>query len=291
MRYTAAAAIARDTIDTSSVIALANRTCLLGAGSATATEIAALDVASAALLAQSQIRQTGLAERMPDAQSDRLSALLDAARDYNAMREQDGGLERDAAAGAMIGATFARALCAIAELPWCPACRTYQAPETLHVCTAPAAAGTVSPGVALHYDRAQGTVVVSHGDAETVQDLGALLIAMGITFDDVERALAAAPQPPAQEIYRIVARGAAPRDGRLLPKTGPNWTINELRDCLRHTADLHRAARGGAPAASAPVTDADIVQFTPHDWQIVTYEVRERSRQDVAAFVAANPAI
>jgi hypothetical protein len=33
------------------------------------------------------------------------------------------------------------------------------------------------------------------------------------------------------------------------------------------------------------------VQFTPHDWQIVTYEVRERSRQDVAAFVAANPAI
>lgn len=110
MRYTAAAAIARDTIDTSSVIALANRTCLLGAGSATAAEIAALDVASAALLAQSQIRQTGPAERMPDAQSDRLSALLGAARDYNAVREQDGGLERDAAAGSMTGATFARAL-------------------------------------------------------------------------------------------------------------------------------------------------------------------------------------
>ena len=88
MRYTAAAAIARDTIDTSSVIALANRTCLLGAGSATATEIAALDVASAALLAQSQIRQTGLAERMPDPQSDRLSALLDPARDYTSRTER-----------------------------------------------------------------------------------------------------------------------------------------------------------------------------------------------------------
>jgi hypothetical protein len=94
-----------------------------------------------------------------------------------------------------------------------------------------------------------------------------------------------------QEIYRIVARGRVPRDGRLLPKTGPNWTIDELRACLQHTADMHRGAVGGAPPNTQPVTDGDLIQFTPHDWQIVEYEVRELRRQDVAAFVAANPTI
>ena len=43
MHYTAAAAIAQDAIDTSLVIALANRECLLGAGLAAAAAIAALD--------------------------------------------------------------------------------------------------------------------------------------------------------------------------------------------------------------------------------------------------------
>ena len=287
MHYTAAAAIARDAIDTSSVIALANRERLLGAGEA-AAEMAALDAASAALHALAQVRQAGAPDSMSDVQSERLSALLDAAWTYNAMRQQECGLERDAAAGSMTGTMFARALCAVADLPWCPACRIYQAPEALHVCTAPDVA---TPGVALRYDRGQRAVVVSHGGAETVQDLGALLMAMGVTFADIERAFTAAQRPPTQSIYRIVARGSAPRDGRLLPKTGPNWSIDELRDCLRRTADLHRAAQGGAPPQTQPLTDADLILFAPHDWQIVTYEVRERSRQDIAAFLATNPTI
>jgi hypothetical protein len=54
---------------------------------------------------------------------------------------------------------------------------------------------------------------------------------------------------------------------------------------------MHRGAVGGAPPNTQPVTDADLIQFTPHDWQIVEYEVRELCRQDVAAFVAANPTI
>lgn len=291
MHYTAAAAIARDAIDTSSVIALANRERLLGAGEAAAAEMAALDAASAALHALAQVRQAGAPDSMSDVQSERLSALLDAAWTYNAMRQQECGLECDAAAGSMTGTMFARALCAVADLPWCPACRIYQAPEALHVCTAPDAPGVATPGVALRYDRGQRAVVVSHGGTETVQDLGALLMAMGVTFADIERAFTAAQRPPTQSIYRIVARGSAPRDGRLLPKTGPNWSIDELRDCLRRTADLHRAAQGGAPPQTQPLTDADLILFAPHDWQIVTYEVRERSRQDIAAFLATNPTI
>ena len=246
MRYTAAAVIARDAIDTSSVIALANRTCLLGAGPAAAAEIAALDAASAALLAQSQIRQTGSAERMAGAQSERLSALLEAARVYDAMRQQDGGLERDAAAGAMIGATFARALCAVAELAWCPACRTYQAPEALHICTAPAARDAASPGVALRYDRAQGTVVVSHGDAETAQDLGALLAAMGITFADVERALAAAPSRRRRRstgLWRAARRRATAGSCRRPVRTGRSMSCVIVSGTRPICTARRRAAR------------------------------------------------
>lgn len=279
--------VAAEALRAYGIIDMANREQMLAEGPDMAETLAALDRACGELsLAEIDwYRQT---PDHADLRSHDLQQLCAATTAYLQMRKRAGGLEIDAAAGAMTGATFAQWLCRFAGIPRCAGCQAFVLGGAGHLCPTPVSDGVPCIGVGIAVDRARGVVIIRTEHALDVElSIDVFLRRSGFQPEDVRPF--AGESTAASVVYKIRRRGAAGwSDGG----TAPSWTRNgrmwnsphalkaHLREVVKH--QLHHAGR-------YPITDADMAQHVPLDWEIVTIVTGEACVQDTAAFVAAHP--
>ena len=279
--------VAAEALRAYGIIDIANREQVLANGPDMAETLAALDRACGELsLAEIDwYRQT---PDHADLRSHDLQQLYAATTAYLQMRKRAGGLAIDAAAGAMTSATFAQWLCLFAGIPRCGGCQAFVLGGAGHLCPTPVSDGVPSIGVGIQFDRARGVVILRSEHALDVElPIDTFLRRCGFRPQDLRPF--AGQSAATSVIYKIRRRG---QDGWSDGGAVPHWTRNgrtwnsphslkaHLREVVKH--QLRQAGR-------YPVTDADMAQHVPADWEVVTIMTGEACVQDTAAFVAAHP--
>ena len=282
-----ARAIAAEALRTYGIIDVANREQVLDERPNADETLAALDRACGEL-SLAEIDWYRHTPDHADLQSSDLQRLSAASTAYLSMRKQRDGLTIDAAGGGMTGASFAQWLCRFASIPRCPGCQAYVLGGVGHLCPTPLADGLPCIGVGILVDRARDVVVIRNEHTLDVElPIHVFLRRCGFRPEDV-RPFAGQPTA-ASVVYKIRRRSQQGwSDGGAVPswtKNGRTWNSPHalkahLREVVKH--QLRNAGR-------YPVTDADMAQYTPADWEVITIAMGEACVQDIAAFVADHP--